>query len=165
MPDIACYAGRLVQLDTLDLATGISKVRGVPQQPGVEPTVRKNFADTAYWSASLTPNQEGIVEISLKMPENLTGWKIKTWAMGHGTKVGQGDVEVVTKKIALPDLGELNGNLAQKPAESGHAIEARLYAEDVAADPDEGIRLETVGARRLALAPARRAAHARRARA
>ena len=32
------------------------------------------------------------------MPENLTGWKIRTWAMGHGTKVGEGAVEIVTAK-------------------------------------------------------------------
>jgi uncharacterized protein YfaS (alpha-2-macroglobulin family) len=32
------------------------------------------------------------------MPENLTGWKAMVWSMGHGTKVGQGSVEVVTRK-------------------------------------------------------------------
>jgi uncharacterized protein YfaS (alpha-2-macroglobulin family) len=63
--------------------------------------VRKNFADTAFWAASVTTNQDGIAEISLNMPENLTAWKVKAWAMGHGTKVGQGEVEVVTKKYLL----------------------------------------------------------------
>ena len=38
------------------------------------------------------------------MPENLTGWKIRVWAMGHGTKVGQGEVEVVTKKNLIVRL-------------------------------------------------------------
>ena len=38
------------------------------------------------------------------MPENLTGWKVKVWAMGHGTKVGQGEAEVVTKKDLLVRL-------------------------------------------------------------
>jgi uncharacterized protein YfaS (alpha-2-macroglobulin family) len=71
---------------------------------GPEPapvTVRKNFADTAFWAASLTTNQDGMAEVSLKMPENLTGWKIRVWAMGHGTKVGQGEAEVTTKKDLL----------------------------------------------------------------
>ena len=31
----------------------------------------------------------------------LTGWKVKAWAMGHGTKVGQGEAEVTTKKDLL----------------------------------------------------------------
>jgi uncharacterized protein YfaS (alpha-2-macroglobulin family) len=67
-------------------------------------TVRKNFADTALWAAGLTTNQDGEAEVSLKMPENLTGWKIRAWAMGHGTKVGQGEAEVTTKKDLLVRL-------------------------------------------------------------
>jgi uncharacterized protein YfaS (alpha-2-macroglobulin family) len=72
------------------------------QQPQpVEPTVRKNFADTAYWAAAITTNKAGEAEVSFKMPENLSGWKIKAWGMGHGTKVGQGEADVVTKKYLL----------------------------------------------------------------
>jgi uncharacterized protein YfaS (alpha-2-macroglobulin family) len=74
------------------------------EAPGVEPTVRKNFADTAFWAASLTTGQDGTAEISLTMPENLTGWKVKVWAMGHGTRVGQGEAEVTTKKDVLVRL-------------------------------------------------------------
>ena len=70
----------------------------------VEPTTRKNFADTALWVASLTTNKNGIAEIDWTMPENLTAWKIKVWAMGAGTRVGQGDVEVVTSKNLLVRL-------------------------------------------------------------
>jgi uncharacterized protein YfaS (alpha-2-macroglobulin family) len=72
-----------------------------PGQGGPEPTVRKNFADTAYWTAALMTNKKGIAEVAFTMPENLTGWKVKVWAMGHGTKVGQGEAEVVTKKDLL----------------------------------------------------------------
>ncbi|MGY8768011.1 MAG: alpha-2-macroglobulin family protein [Pirellulales bacterium] len=64
----------------------------------VKPTVRSNFADTALWAGSLMTNKKGIAEVSLKMPENLTAWKIKVWALGHGTKVGSGESEVVTRK-------------------------------------------------------------------
>ena len=32
--------------------------------PGVEPTVRKNFADTAFWAASLTTDKDGIAEVN-----------------------------------------------------------------------------------------------------
>ena len=68
------------------------------------PTVRKNFADTAFWLASLTTDKDGFAEVSLKMPENLTAWKCKVWAMGPGTRVGQGDVEVVTRKNLIVRL-------------------------------------------------------------
>src|SRR5207249_4642039 len=72
--------------------------------PGVQPTIRKNFADTAFWTGSLTTNKDGIAEVSLTMPENLTAWKIKVWAMGHGTKVGQGEAIVTTKKDLIVRL-------------------------------------------------------------
>ena len=67
----------------------------------VEPVVRKEFADTAYWNAGMMADSNGCMDVSFKMPENLTGWKIRTWAMGHGTKVGEGAAEVVTVKNVL----------------------------------------------------------------
>ncbi len=77
---------------------------GPPSTGDVQPTIRKNFADTAFWAAALTTGPDGIAEVSLTMPENLTGWKVKAWAMGLGTKVGQGEAEVVTKKDLLVRL-------------------------------------------------------------
>ncbi len=63
-----------------------------------QPTLRKNFADTALWVGSLLTNAEGIAEVKLDMPENLTAWKIRAWGMGHGTRVGEGSAEIVTRK-------------------------------------------------------------------
>ena len=77
---------------------------GESTPPGAAPLVRKNFADTALWLASLTTDKDGLAEVSLDMPENLTAWKVKVWAMGAGTRVGQGDVEVVTKKNLIVRL-------------------------------------------------------------
>jgi hypothetical protein len=79
------------------------KQQGAEQQQ-VQPAVRSNFADTAFWAAALETDKNGVAEVTFKMPENLTGWKVKAWAMGHGTKVGQGEVEVVTKKNILVRL-------------------------------------------------------------
>ena len=64
----------------------------------VQPEVRENFADTSLWVGSLETNAEGIAEVDLEMPENLTNWKIRVWGMGHGTRVGEGAAEVVTRK-------------------------------------------------------------------
>ncbi len=75
-----------------------------PQRSGPAPAVRKNFADTAFWAASLTTDKDGLAEVTLTMPENLTAWKVKVWAMGDGTRVGQGEAEVVTKKNLLVRL-------------------------------------------------------------
>jgi uncharacterized protein YfaS (alpha-2-macroglobulin family) len=75
---------------------------GIPGgAPGVQPTVRSNFADTALWKGKLLTNANGLAEVTFDMPEQLTGWKVKVWSLGHGTKVGQGEAEVVTKKDLL----------------------------------------------------------------
>ena len=70
----------------------------------VEPEVRKNFADTALWRGVLMTDKTGVAEVELDMPENLTSWKIKVWGMGHGTKVGSGETEVVTRKNIIVRL-------------------------------------------------------------
>lgn len=70
----------------------------------VAPTVRKNFADSAFWAGSLTTDADGFAEVSLTMPENLTAWKIRTWSIGHGSQVGQGEAEVTTRKNLLVRL-------------------------------------------------------------
>ena len=67
----------------------------------VEPTVRKNFLDTALWVGRLDTDATGRATVDLAMPENLTTWKIKVWGMGAGTRVGAGEVEVVTSKDLL----------------------------------------------------------------
>ncbi len=64
----------------------------------VQPTVRKKFADTALWVAALTTDKDGTTEVELEMPENLTTWRIKVWGLGHGTRVGEGYADVVTRK-------------------------------------------------------------------
>ncbi len=74
---------------------------GGGEPPPAETSVRKNFADTAYWKARLTTDKDGIAEVTFDLPEQTTGWKIKVWGMGHGTKVGQGEAEVTTKKNIL----------------------------------------------------------------
>jgi hypothetical protein len=82
----------------------MAKAAGPPGPGGeaggevVQPTVRTQFADTALWVGALETGKDGTAEVSLKMPENLTTWRIKVWAMGHGTKVGQGQTDVVTRK-------------------------------------------------------------------
>ena len=77
---------------------------GPSPAPVVEPTVRTQFADTAFWAGELKTNSDGLADVFLDMPENLTTWKIKTWAMGHGTRVGQGEAEVVTRKDLIVRL-------------------------------------------------------------
>ncbi|HEX4413530.1 MAG TPA: MG2 domain-containing protein [Lacipirellulaceae bacterium] len=66
-----------------------------------EPTVRSEFADTALWSAALETNKDGAAEVEFDMPQNLTTWKIRGWAMGRGTQVGEATAETVTRKNVI----------------------------------------------------------------
>ena len=74
---------------------------GSEESNAIQPTIRKNFADTAYWTGLLNIGANGLAGIELTMPENLTNWKIRTWVMGSGTRVGEGTAEVVTTKNLL----------------------------------------------------------------
>jgi uncharacterized protein YfaS (alpha-2-macroglobulin family) len=69
-----------------------------PPEALVQPSVRRSFADTAFWAASLTTDRSGRATIEVPMPENLTTWQTKVWAMGGGARVGQGEAQVVTTK-------------------------------------------------------------------
>lgn len=78
---------------------------GVPGKPAEkageaapEVVVRTEFADLLKWVGSVETDEKGEAVIELEMPDNLTTWKIKTWAMGKGTRVGEGSAEIVTSK-------------------------------------------------------------------
>ncbi len=77
------------------LADGETEGGGAPPP---EVMIRSDFADSAFWTQSLDTNKEGIAEIEVPLPDNLTTWRIKAWAMGHGTKVGEGQTDIVTAK-------------------------------------------------------------------
>jgi len=95
-------AFKLQRMDTGRLADEESQGAGLPDL--VQPEVRTQFADTAFWSANITTDRSGMAEVEFKMPENLTGWKVRVWAMGHGTRVGEGNADVVTRKDLIVRL-------------------------------------------------------------
>ena len=74
--------------------------------PGAEvaPALRSNFADTAAWAAAIQTGADGIAETSFTMPENITGWKIQSWAMGQGVRVAEATSETATKKNLMVRL-------------------------------------------------------------
>jgi alpha-2-macroglobulin len=92
-----------LQVEAPEMADG-SVVRAGSEQTAAQPTVRTNFADTALWVGSLTTDENGTAQVSLTMPENLTTWKVRVWGLGHGTKVGEGQTEVVTRKNVIVRL-------------------------------------------------------------
>jgi len=93
------------QFPTSRPAAGGKPGAGADQGPGlVEPTLRKNFADTALWVARLDTSADGVGQVELVMPENLTAWRAKVWTMAAGTRVGEGSADVVTTKDLIVRL-------------------------------------------------------------
>jgi len=66
--------------------------------------VRSEFADLVKWAGAVKTDERGEAVIELEMPDNLTTWKVKTWAVGHGTRVGQGEAEIITSKDLIVRL-------------------------------------------------------------
>ena len=66
-----------------------------------DPQIRKNLADLAYWVADLVPSDDGVIDVEIDMPDNLTTWKIAAWSVGKGLNVGSGESSVITTKDVI----------------------------------------------------------------
>ncbi len=66
--------------------------------------VRQEFADTAIWQPTITTGEDGKATATVEMPENLTTWRINSWAMTRGTRVGETTAEAITTKNLLVRL-------------------------------------------------------------
>lgn len=62
---------------------------------------RSQFADAAFWTGTAKSNADGLIEVSFKVPDNLTTWKIKAWALGDGTRVGAGVSQIISSKNVI----------------------------------------------------------------
>jgi uncharacterized protein YfaS (alpha-2-macroglobulin family) len=65
------------------------------------PTIREQFADTAYWNANVTTDAAGKASIQITLPDNLTTWVMRGVGLTGDTRVGEGTVEVVATKPLL----------------------------------------------------------------
>lgn len=63
--------------------------------------VRENFADTAYWSPAITTDANGQASVTIKLPDNLTTWVLRSVGIDLTTRVGENTVDVVATKPLL----------------------------------------------------------------
>ena len=63
--------------------------------------IRSEFADSAYWTSQIETDADGNAVVEVPLPDNLTTWKVRSWAMAHGTRVGEAETEFVTGKDLL----------------------------------------------------------------
>lgn len=65
------------------------------------PEVRQNFPDTAYWKADVVTDENGKAFVTVKLPDNLTTWRMDARAATLDTRVGQVIQDLVSTKPLL----------------------------------------------------------------
>jgi uncharacterized protein YfaS (alpha-2-macroglobulin family) len=62
------------------------------------PEVREELADTAYWRADAVSDENGVIEFSVTLPDNLTTWTLTAKSVTADTRVGEVMSEIVATK-------------------------------------------------------------------
>ena len=60
--------------------------------------VRGNFKDTAYWKARILTDQDGLAQVTITLPDNLTTWRMDARAVTLDTRVGQATSDLLSTK-------------------------------------------------------------------
>lgn len=63
--------------------------------------LRQDFRNSAYWNAQLVTNDDGTASVEVKMPDNLTTWRMQVRAVSGDTMVGEGENELVSTQPLL----------------------------------------------------------------
>jgi hypothetical protein len=63
--------------------------------------LRQDFRNTAFWNAQLVTKDDGTASVDVKMPDNLTTWRMKVRAVSGATQVGEATNEVVSTQPLL----------------------------------------------------------------
>ncbi|HLN99210.1 MAG TPA: MG2 domain-containing protein [Pyrinomonadaceae bacterium] len=70
----------------------------------VQPTIRKNFKDTAFWQPDVVTGPDGKATVKVNLPDNLTTWRATARAVTADTKVGATKYKVVARKDVIMRL-------------------------------------------------------------
>ncbi len=67
----------------------------------VEPMVRKQFKDTAFWQPAALTDADGRATMKVRLPDNLTTWRATALGVTADTKVGVARSKVVARKDVI----------------------------------------------------------------
>ncbi|HET9477713.1 MAG TPA: alpha-2-macroglobulin family protein, partial [Pyrinomonadaceae bacterium] len=67
----------------------------------VQPMIRKEFKDTAYWQPSAVTGNDGRATVKFRLPDNLTTWRATARAVTSDTKVGVAKSKVISRKDVI----------------------------------------------------------------
>ncbi len=68
---------------------------------GAEVLVRRDFPDTAYWNPTLVTGEDGTATVTLRLPDNLTTWRMTARGLTADTLVGQSTADLVATRPLL----------------------------------------------------------------
>jgi uncharacterized protein YfaS (alpha-2-macroglobulin family) len=74
------------------------------EAPLAEPTIRKEFKDTAFWQPDVVTGSDGKATVQFKLPDNLTTWRATARAITTDTRVGSAVQKVVSRKDVIMRL-------------------------------------------------------------
>jgi len=63
--------------------------------------LREDFEDTAYWNAEIVTDAQGMAQVTVRLPDNLTTWQVNLRGLTADTLVGEAEMQVVTSKPLL----------------------------------------------------------------
>ena len=112
VPDIVqAFYGRQPLGVSSGLSLALYSGRSAEQSPGrgggggsqeeTSPAVRSKFEDTAFWSGTLETDVDGVAQVTVHLPDNLTTWQADVRGVTMNTQVGAAQAEVVTSKPLL----------------------------------------------------------------
>ncbi len=103
--------------------------------------LRQDFRNTAYWAAQLVTNDDGTASVDVKMPDNLTTWRMQVRAVSGDTLVGEGTNELISTqplllRPALPRFLRVGDSvqirtLVRNATGTGSEVQVTLGAEGV----------------------------------
>ena len=93
--------GLTLGVDRLNVSAAQAKGGGGGGGPGGFDQVRSNFLDTAFWNPNVVTDANGQAAVSVKLPDNLTTWRLDARGITADTLVGQGTVDIVATKDLL----------------------------------------------------------------
>ncbi|HVQ37710.1 MAG TPA: alpha-2-macroglobulin family protein, partial [Pyrinomonadaceae bacterium] len=70
----------------------------------VQPMIRKNFKDTAFWQPDVVTGADGRATVKVELPDNLTTWRATARAVTADTKVGVTKYKVLSRKDVIMRL-------------------------------------------------------------
>jgi len=100
-------AGRKAMILAGGAGSGVNSRRDLAQlKPAnlVQPQIRKNFPDTAYWLADIRTDETGRAQTTLEFPDSLTTWRATVRGVTSDTKVGSAINRVIVRKNLLVRL-------------------------------------------------------------